>query len=671
MKQIFLLFLFVFKLSSIMLFSQGYIAAIGGGSENYNDWSDAPYSWIVQKAQNGKVIILSYADADNWLPNYFISKGAAQAVNFKISSRAFADSQSTYDEIITAQAVFIKGGDQYQYITLWKGTKTELAIKQVYQSGGVVAGTSAGAMVLGQFDFTSKFGSVTSAGALNNPMSSANDFDSSFLPLVPDVLFDTHFIERGRFGRMLAFLGKLVSLGYQPLAIGIDDRTALCISPDGIAEVMGSGAVAFYDAAGPGSFAFYDGKYVFNKIKAHQLVKGWKFNINDRIVSYIPSSARAFVPKHYSSVNLNHYFNGTSSISSQLSGTFPAFTQNSSGKYRVFTHPGFLPSIAPLTTYLTQNNKIFDTVTVLLSVLNDSLFASRLKESTANIFIGDSLSILARLTDTFTLAGRTFNLHSKIGPGTHYFFGNTAKLLGDYFVDGTETEEYAAYRGKLFVSSGFGYIRNVIFQPMVFQESAFYENRSASVLYGMMKTGNATGIYLDTDHKMFHEKYIDGMMAFPPYKYLTVSAAECNFVDSSTYRASGSSGPRQAVAFDNFSITAGISDWGYFYYLPGIIGPMVGIDEKNPVIPDKFGIVNYPNPFNPSTNIRFKLSESSFIKLRVYNVSGELISYPAEGQYEAGHHTISFNGSNLPSGVYLAVLNVNNQIFTTKMLLRK
>lgn len=670
MKHIFLL-LFVFNLSlSNSINAQGYIAAIGGGSENYNDWSDAPYAWIVQNAANKKVVILSYSDEDNWLPNYFLAKGALSAINIKINNRIIADSQAVFDSIVTANAVFIKGGDQYLYITLWKGTKTELAIKQVYQNGGVVAGTSAGAMVLGQFDFTAKFGSVTSASALNNPMSSAHDLDSAFLPLVPGVLFDTHFIERGRFGRMLAFLGKLVNLGHPALAIGVDDRTALCISPDGTAEVMGSGAVTFYDGAVHSGMNIYDDGYVFNKVKAHQLVKGWKFNLNDRVVSYIPPSARAFVPKVYSSENLNHYFNGTSSVSSQLSGTFPAFS-NSSGKYRIFTHPGFLPYISPLTDYLLQNNKIFDTVLVVISKLNDSSYASRLTESTANIFTGDSLSLLARLTDTSTLAGRTFDLYSKIGPGNHYFFGNTAKLLGDYFVDGTETEEYAAYRGKLFVSAGFGYIHNVIFQPMVFEESAFYENRSASVLYGMMKTGNATGVYLNTDYKMYHEVFMNGMMAFQPYKFLAVSALGCNFVDSSTYRASGSIGPRQAVAFDNFTVSAGIYQWGYYYYGSGMIGPMVGIDENDHVIPSDFGIINYPNPFNPSTNLRFRLSESSDVKLMIYNITGELVSSLAEGYREAGIHTVSFNAGKLSGGVYLAVLRVNNQIFTTKMLLLK
>ncbi|HQJ45827.1 MAG TPA: hypothetical protein PK195_04240, partial [Ignavibacteriaceae bacterium] len=62
---------------NLTLFPQGYICAVGGGSEDYNNWSDAPYGWIVEKSDNGKIIILG-ADASvtTWLPTYFISLGA-------------------------------------------------------------------------------------------------------------------------------------------------------------------------------------------------------------------------------------------------------------------------------------------------------------------------------------------------------------------------------------------------------------------------------------------------------------------------------------------------------------------------------------------------------------------------------------------------------------------
>ena len=146
MKEIYKIILFLSL--NFDLFAQGYICAVGGGSEGYNDWSDAPYGWIVQKSDSGKIIIISDADATTWLPNYFISLGADTAYNktiSSISSISSANLQSTYNELTTAKAIFIRGGDQWDYIRLWKGTKTDSAINYVFQNGGVIAGTSAGA----------------------------------------------------------------------------------------------------------------------------------------------------------------------------------------------------------------------------------------------------------------------------------------------------------------------------------------------------------------------------------------------------------------------------------------------------------------------------------------------------------------------------------------------
>ncbi len=129
-KIFFLLFI------NFVINAQGYVCAIGGGSEDYEDWSDEPYSWIVQKADSGKVIILgASSDVTNWLPDYFLSFGADTAYNKTISSVSIANLQSTYDEIVSAKAIFIRGGDQWDYIRLWKGTKTDSAIHYVFTNG--------------------------------------------------------------------------------------------------------------------------------------------------------------------------------------------------------------------------------------------------------------------------------------------------------------------------------------------------------------------------------------------------------------------------------------------------------------------------------------------------------------------------------------------------------
>jgi hypothetical protein len=80
---------------------------------------------------------------------------------------------------------------------------------------------------------------------------------------------------------------------------------------------------------------------------------------------------------------------------------------------------------------------------------------------------------------------------------------------------------------------------------------------------------------------------------------------------------------------------------------------------------------NYPNPFNPVTSIRFWLEDVSDVSLRVYNLQGDVVAALASGTYGTGQHTVSFDGSNLASGVYIYKLEAGRRTLARKMLLMK
>ncbi|RPI04818.1 MAG: T9SS C-terminal target domain-containing protein [Ignavibacteriae bacterium] len=80
---------------------------------------------------------------------------------------------------------------------------------------------------------------------------------------------------------------------------------------------------------------------------------------------------------------------------------------------------------------------------------------------------------------------------------------------------------------------------------------------------------------------------------------------------------------------------------------------------------------NYPNPFNPATTIRYVLPQRAFITLELFDVLGRTVRILANGMEEAGRHEIEFNGTNLPSGVYLYRLNTGNVQMQKKMVLLK
>ncbi len=79
----------------------------------------------------------------------------------------------------------------------------------------------------------------------------------------------------------------------------------------------------------------------------------------------------------------------------------------------------------------------------------------------------------------------------------------------------------------------------------------------------------------------------------------------------------------------------------------------------------------FPNPFNPATTIRFDLPEKANIRLNVYNMAGQLVITLAEKSFPPGHHTINFDGSHLPSGLYFYRLSTIKFTATRKMILLK
>ncbi|MBL1215459.1 MAG: T9SS type A sorting domain-containing protein [Ignavibacteriae bacterium] len=80
---------------------------------------------------------------------------------------------------------------------------------------------------------------------------------------------------------------------------------------------------------------------------------------------------------------------------------------------------------------------------------------------------------------------------------------------------------------------------------------------------------------------------------------------------------------------------------------------------------------NFPNPFNPSTNITFTLNKSLDIKLLVYNITGEQVAVLVDEKLNAGYHNITFDASNYNSGIYFYRLAIEGSIITKKMILLK
>lgn len=93
--------------------------------------------------------------------------------------------------------------------------------------------------------------------------------------------------------------------------------------------------------------------------------------------------------------------------------------------------------------------------------------------------------------------------------------------------------------------------------------------------------------------------------------------------------------------------------------------------ESN-VIPEETALLgNYPNPFNPSTEIRFSLASNSEVQINVYNYNGRIVDTVISSRMNAGNHSVEFNASDMSAGVYFYNLVVEGKTYTDKMLLLK
>jgi parallel beta-helix repeat protein len=93
--------------------------------------------------------------------------------------------------------------------------------------------------------------------------------------------------------------------------------------------------------------------------------------------------------------------------------------------------------------------------------------------------------------------------------------------------------------------------------------------------------------------------------------------------------------------------------------------------EEELTLPDFILYQNYPNPFNPKTNIGFRIAEFGFVSLKLYDVLGNEVATLVNEIKSAGNYEVTFDASELPSGIYLYQLRSENYASTKKMLLLK
>lgn len=142
--------------------------------------------------------------------------------------------------------------------------------------------------------------------------------------------------------------------------------------------------------------------------------------------------------------------------------------------------------------------------------------------------------------------------------------------------------------------------------------------------------------------------------------------------------------PHSTTADTTFTDAGAVGGPTYYYRVTAIdysgnqsassdpIGTSVTGVEATEALPTTYALFqNFPNPFNPTTQIAYDVPQESFVTLKVYNTLGQEIAVLVEARQLPGRHTVSFNGSGLASGLYFYKLTAGEHVSIRKMNLLK
>ena len=217
---------------------------MGGGDRNFD-----ALRWFMKKAGNGHIVVLRASQAGEIGEEFFNEVGGIQSVEtFVFSEREQSNDPKILAALKRADGIFLAGGDQSRYVRYWRGTPVGVALDAHVRAGKPLGGTSAGLAMQGEYLYGAMDGgSQISPRALADPLGADNTIETDFLHIaaLKGVITDTHFSERNRLGRLIAFVAKGEAMAGHPLiGLGVDEDAAVAVEGDGSARVYATSPMA-------------------------------------------------------------------------------------------------------------------------------------------------------------------------------------------------------------------------------------------------------------------------------------------------------------------------------------------------------------------------------------------------------------------------------------------
>lgn len=219
---------------------KGKLVIIGGAEDKYGDSRILDEVVRIVGGEESRLGIITTAtehpdEVGEEYKDVFYRLGVRDVDIININNRDEANLDDYADRLRQATGFFFTGGDQLRITSILGGTRAYEALYDSFLDGTPVIGTSAGASVMSS--------TMIVEGNSNDAARKCTLKMAPGLNLVDGVIIDQHFDQRGRLGRLLCGVAENPGI----LGIGIDEDTAIVVTPDDYFEVIGTNAVTVVD----------------------------------------------------------------------------------------------------------------------------------------------------------------------------------------------------------------------------------------------------------------------------------------------------------------------------------------------------------------------------------------------------------------------------------------
>lgn len=280
---------------------KGILIPIGGNEDKGERWNSrlnfiekGVLSHVLQesKGKQSKVVVIPIASdipdevGQNYM-NAFTKLGCKEISILKITRRSQSEGKEVLRLIEQADCIMFSGGNQSRISRKIKGTTFHQILMQRFQEEPIViAGTSAGAMAMAS--------EMIAGGSSSEALQKGAVKMKKGLGLIPELIIDTHFVRRGRFGR----LAEALAMYPDKVGVGLAEDTGLIIKNCNEFRVIGSGMVIVMDPSHLMHSSYQKLKpgtpMSMSNLTTHILANGDKFRLDNKEIEILPIT-EAFV----------------------------------------------------------------------------------------------------------------------------------------------------------------------------------------------------------------------------------------------------------------------------------------------------------------------------------------------------------------------------------------